>query len=192
VLNQYGIDPGEVRAWQDLDGSRGVPTAEEIAGVSSQLQTHLNCVFTTSTGRLFDAVSSILGICHQITYEAQAAMELEAHACNHEHQVNYTDVEDLIAALLDGVKNHCDVGCLAHEFHTGLAHILVEMLVATNPSSTTIGLTGGVIANRLLTREITTQLARHGFTTVTHHVVPANDGGLSLGQAYAGYLHLVN
>jgi hydrogenase maturation protein HypF len=191
VLKKYDIDAVDVRAWQDANHGGGSPSRDEVLAVSSQLDAHLNCAQTTSAGRLFDAAASILGVCHQITYEAQGAMELEARSCHHDHDLAPTSVEYLIGHLIVGMKNRREVECLAHEFHVGLAHLLVEMVRESHPT-TSIGLTGGVFANRLLTRVITTRLAQRGLVALTHRVVPAGDGGLSLGQAYAGYLHLVN
>ncbi|MCL2785239.1 MAG: carbamoyltransferase HypF [Propionibacteriaceae bacterium] len=194
VVWEYGISPENVSAWsQHSAHSRaGQPTPEELDTVTSQLVSHINVARTTSTGRLFDAAASILGICHQITYEAQAAMELEATArrCTHDHQPKPADIEALFSLLIQGFHEGQDVRCLARIFHRGLAYVFATMVETSAPDTTAVGLTGGVFANRLLTADLTDNLRRAGHTVVGHRIVPANDGGLALGQALAGTRYL--
>ncbi|MCL2470878.1 MAG: carbamoyltransferase HypF [Propionibacteriaceae bacterium] len=215
------VDPGQIRAWsasQPVDQAThqpisdpqslperddrhgtgvvplatGQPTAEEMALVTSQLHSQVGVVRTSSTGRLFDAVASLLGICHLVTYEAQAAMELQtwAERCTHDHHPPVRTVQQLVDLLVVGQSRGEPTACLARTFHIGLAR-LVALAIDTLPATPgPIGLTGGVFANRLFAWDLTRELHSKGYETVQHHVVPSNDGGLSLGQAYAGYLHL--
>ena len=162
---------------------------DEWALVQSQLENRVGVVRTTSTGRLFDAASSILGICHTVTYEAQAAMELESAArrCTHGHETP-DNLSDLVNTLVEGVRDHRPVPCLARIFHTCLARVIAQGLYSVHNEPTVIGLTGGVLANRLLTSELVRDLTALGHRVVRHQIVPANDGGLALGQALAGVL----
>ena len=181
-----------------LDGlaSRAAAPSAEVALVVSQLATTTAVVRTSSAGRLFDAVSSLLGICHDVTYEAQAAMELEAAArrCDHaDHRVHRFDgisegITDIVIAHRDGEP----VACGARRFHAGLAGIVAERAAAHATPGEPIGLTGGVFQNTVLTHDVIAALRQHapGVRVLTHHLVPANDGGLSLGQAALGLLAL--
>ena len=188
LLGEYGIDPTDVAAWGRMSESPGWPTPEDLALVESQLRNQVNIVRTTSTGRLFDAAASLLGVCHQVTYEAQAAMELEtaARRCAHTNHPVADTVEDMVHHMLRGMRDRVPVPCLARGFHASLARVLTRLVEESGPVSRVVGLTGGVFANRLLTADLTSALAAHGFQVVQHRVVPANDGGLSLGQALAG------
>ena len=166
---------------------------EEQAVVRSQLVGGVGCVRTTSMGRLFDGVASLLGVRHTITYEAQAAIELEALARTSRHAEALTmDVEDgqlrlggLVRALVDGVRAGRPSEALALGFHRALASATTRLVVgaANEQGVDTVGLTGGVFQNRLLLDQLTAELRSTGLRVLTHRRVPPNDGGLSLGQA---------
>ena len=201
LLWEYAIDPATVPAWQPPAGSPdeagdrpaeppGRPSAEDVALVMSQLRAGVNLVRTTSAGRLFDAAAALLGVCQQVTYEAQAAMELEAVArrCPHAHRPGPLPLEGLIGQLIDGCQAGQPTPCLARLFHAGLAAVLAELVCQVDPAGTVVGLTGGVFANRLLSGDLIAELARRGRQVVRHRGVPPNDGGLALGQALAGSL----
>jgi hydrogenase maturation protein HypF len=99
-------------------------------------------------------------------------------------------LRELIAELVAGIRNGVPSACLARFFHVGLAALLSQAVSSVAQPQTLIGLTGGVCANRLLTTGITKLLTASGFEPIVHRLVPANDGGLALGQALAGYLTL--
>ena len=162
---------------------------DERAVVQSQLENHVGVVRTTSTGRVFDAAASILGIRQTVTYEAQAAMELEtmARRCPHDHEPVDT-MPDLVNLLVEGVQNHTPVPCLAKTFHASLARVIAQGLYSVVNEPSAIGLTGGVLANRLLTAYLVRDLENLGHRVRLHQIVPANDGGLALGQGLAGVL----
>jgi len=135
----------------------------------------------------------MLGVCQQQTYEGQAGTELEACArrCPHDAHGWETpdDLPGLIAALVAGLRGGVDVPCLAAAFHRGLAGLFAAALreAAAGCGAELIGLSGGVAQNTLFCEHL-----RAGLGTgqlVEHSLVPANDGGLSLGQALAGMLH---
>jgi hydrogenase maturation protein HypF len=186
LLWEYGVD---LPPWPET--IPGAPKPEELDLVESQLRNQVAVARTSSTGRLFDAVSSILGVCHLATYEGQAAMELErvARTCPHTHGEPVTSIPDLLALLMTGARDSRPIECLARIFHVGLATVLAHELGIIEVEPTQIGLTGGVFANRLLGSDLARELASQGHRALHHRIVPANDGGLALGQALAGHLY---
>ncbi|MDR0283384.1 MAG: hypothetical protein LBI33_00615, partial [Propionibacteriaceae bacterium] len=177
----------------DIPGVSDRAGTDEGALVRSQLVSGSGVIPTTSTGRLFDAAAALLGVRHTVTYEAQAAMELEALArrCAHDHTaelLGLVDLHGLIERLITGLREQLPTACLARFFHVGLTRLLVQALNSVQAPPATIGLTGGVLANRLLAGGLTLGLTAAGYRVVSHQVVPANDGGLALGQALAGTL----
>ena len=184
VADDQGLDQGLARP------------ADELAAVRSQLTSGVGCVPTTSVGRLFDGVASLLGVRHEVSYEAQAAIELEALARTSPEVVELTmDVEDgqlrlarLVRDLVAGVHAGRSVPALARGFHRALASATTRLVVqaARGHGVDVVGLTGGVFQNRLLLDELSVGLRAAGLTVLTHRLVPPNDGGLSLGQAAVG------
>ncbi|MDR0783663.1 MAG: carbamoyltransferase HypF [Propionibacteriaceae bacterium] len=187
-------------AWEyDIDlaalpGFAEIVSAEEWDLVQSQLVNQVGVIRTTSTGRLFDAIASLLGLRHSVTHEAQAAMELEtlARRCPHDHQPSSpkhhptaeAGVPYLVGEIIAGLAEGRALACLARLTHSRLARLLAEAC----PDSEAIGLTGGVFANRLLLSYLTDDLEALGHQVLHHQIVPPNDGGLALGQALAGVL----
>jgi hydrogenase maturation protein HypF len=198
LLDQLGLDgtglPPELAApAAELQLLRQLPAASgALPGLTHR---------TTSAGRLFDAVASILGVRHRVSYEAQAAMELErlATTCAHTEcavaDPARNSVRTLLAAVLTGLRAGTDRACLARRFHAGLAQLTASALVtvAARAGAEVLGLTGGVFQNRLFTADVLaalTPLVAGRWPVLAHRLVPANDGGLSLGQARAGYVLL--
>lgn len=175
--------------------SAGSPA--EVALVRSQLASGFGVATTSSAGRLFDAFASLVGVRQDVTYEAQSAMELEsaARGCTHRGHAShrFDGLGSGIADLVERRRAGEPVSCVARMFHAGLAALAVDAAVAVLEPGELVGLTGGVFQNRILTRDV-----REGFRMkapnsriLTHSRVPANDGGLSLGQAALGHLALV-
>lgn len=189
---------GLLRDW-DIDGSAIPATLDappaELALVLSQLDAPdaPGVVATTSLGRVFDAVAAILGIRLRMTYEAQAAMELEAaaDACVHGgHGDVPGDLPALVADIVDRMRAGEAVPCLARRFHDGAATWIASALsdLVRSGRADAAGLSGGVAQNRIVLRGVRSRLSRDGVPTMFHRRVPAGDGGLSLGQALAGHL----
>lgn len=168
--------------------------------VDHQIATGLNSPPTTSMGRLFDAVASLLGIRHTVSYEAHAALELEAAATTApraaalgfgSNRRGVVSARPLISELVRQIRSGVDRGVLARGFHRAVAQMVIDLArheASENPGLTTVALSGGVFQNDLLTRMTVAGLEGIGFEVLTHRRVPANDGGLSLGQAViAGY-----
>ncbi|MFJ8196727.1 carbamoyltransferase HypF [Streptomyces sp. NPDC096152] len=171
---------------------------EELTVLERQLKRQVACVPTSSMGRLFDAVSSLAGVCHRAGYEAQAALELEAaatHAWEREsaaYAFGFTpgpgplecDPAPLLRALLTDLRRGTPAPVLAARFHRGVARAVTEICrrARTATGLGTVALSGGVFANGLLEEECTALLAADGFAVLRHGEVPPNDGGLALGQ----------
>jgi hydrogenase maturation protein HypF len=152
----------------------------------------LNSHASTSAGRLFDAAANLLGLCDSASFEGQAAMLLEAHAKGSVDAIPLPMLEDqrglLIAdwgPLLRAFRRD-EIGTSkrAMQFHHTLAHAILEQakrIYAKTPFDT-VGLTGGVFQNRLLTELACEKLEAAGFSVHSPAQVPCNDGGLALGQ----------
>ncbi|MFJ8631973.1 carbamoyltransferase HypF [Streptomyces sp. NPDC093568] len=169
-------------------------TPEELNLLARQLTRNVACVATSSTGRLFDAVSSLVGVCHRARYEAQAALELEAAAASAWDAdgsayafglaAGDCDPAPVLRALVGDLRRGTPAPVLAARFHRGLARAVVEICrrVRQGGGPGTVALSGGVFANALLEEECTRLLDGAGFTVLRHGEVPPNDGGLALGQ----------
>lgn len=171
----------------------------------------INSVWSTSCGRLFDAVSAILGIRRASTFEGEASTALMYHAEVFEKEnggsvPNYKIYKDLLeikdgfirlntsAYAADIAKrrlNGENIGALAYEFHAVLADMTAAAcLEIRNKNGINIcALSGGVFQNRLLVRLCKKRLENMGFDLLLHSLVPPNDGGIALGQAAAGAVY---
>lgn len=159
----------------------------------AQLQNSINTPQTSSMGRLFDAVSALAGICAETSYEAQAAILLEV-AANPAATGLYPlplkagvwEIEPLLQGIIADLYQNVSKAEIAGKFHNSIALAAIEVCEAVRSQSgcSTAALSGGVWQNRLLLRKTVSGLESKGFTVLTHHQVPSNDGGLSLGQAW--------
>lgn len=183
-------------------------TRAEAAYLVAADRSGTGVVETSSVGRLFDVVAAILGIRARISYEAQAAVELEAAARTWARQVAdpagsapplplpvvaapdglVLDPGPLVRELAGPRCAGMPRGALAWSFHAALARASAELAAraATDVGLDTVGLTGGVFVNRLLLAQASARLRELGLAVVTHVRVPANDGGLALGQVAVG------
>ncbi len=185
-----------------------VPTGISPAMLYQQLDRHLNCPLTSSMGRLFDAVSALLGVCTETSYEAQAAIELEhiAHGASQDAHCPsaYPFELDLVgecwqvrlralfAALRDEVQAGVPVNEMAARFHRTVAEMIVRVCrqLAAQTGLNEVALSGGCFQNRLLLDLTVLALHQAGFHVLLHCQVPCNDGGISLGQAVVAHHQL--
>jgi hydrogenase maturation protein HypF len=165
--------------------------SDELALLQRQLERGLACVATSSMGRLFDAVSSLVGVCHRAGYEAQAALELEAAAASawDAETSAYAFAGDLdpapvLGALVADLRRGTPAPVLAARFHRAVAGAVAEICrrARRDTGLATVALSGGVFANALLEEECTRLLTGDDFAVLRHGEVPPNDGGLALGQ----------
>lgn len=186
--------------------SAGVTWSEDLPCVAAcspverrvlqrQLQRHVHCVPTSSAGRLFDAVASLIGIRQTVSYEAQAAIEMESRAtvtpgaCYPIHILDdewtQWDVRPVIRAIAEEVHQRVPAAQIAGRFHATVAEAITRLVSHLGQKYTfnAVGLTGGVFQNLLLLQHTVDRLRTSGRRVLIHRHVPTNDGGLSLGQA---------
>ncbi len=181
--------------------------AAELRLLDSQLTSGVGCAPTTSMGRLFDAVASLLGIRHAVEFEGQAAMELEALAEVQQSHFAATrcqqsgfavigagvlDPTPVLCELVAGLRAGVAPAELALAFHVAVADAVTEVVGRVAGPVRTVGLTGGVFQNVLLLRLTRDRLRMRGFEVLTHRVVPPNDGGIALGQAAVSVLRALD
>ena len=181
------------RPWHE-----GIPSVDacppaERAILVRQFEAGLNSVPTSSVGRLFDAVSSLVGVRHEITYEGQAAIELETLAATEDSRsyrfaIDRTSrpwVIECSGVIRQLMEDRASIAERSGAFHLGLSRMIVEAATALRADRgvEVIGLSGGVFQNSLLLYHALQGLTEAGFRVLTHSKVPPNDGGLALGQA---------
>jgi hydrogenase maturation protein HypF len=198
IKNPYRIALAHLHAagiaWADDIASVVQLDSTETGLLRRQFEHGFACVPTSSMGRLFDAVASLLGLRHTVTYEAQAAIDLEVVAAGagssrrYEFSVSTTtfDAAPVVAGIVDDVRAGHDIGEIARGFHRAVADLVLVLALKSRQTQglSTVALSGGVFQNALLTEQCVALLVDHGLNALTHRVVPPNDGGLALGQAY--------
>lgn len=216
-FKQVGGDVSSREGWRisasmigSLFGDDGGSYVEKLGICDSKMlglfmtmaEKNINSVSSTSVGRLFDAVSAILGIKKVSTFEGEASMALEFQAEkfvreNGIRQADFgfslTEKTDSIIMNTDSLvryictekingKSACE---LAYQFHYGLALMICESSkkIRETENVNVCALSGGVFQNKLLLKLSKDMLEKSGFKVLCHKLVPANDGGISLGQA---------
>ncbi len=182
-------------AWDEaLPCVAACPPAERRI-LRQQIEQGINSVPTSSMGRLFDAVAALVGIRQVVTYEGQAAMELETAVAAHVTE-HYSfalagmeiDAAPVITAIFREKQAGVGTAVIAAKFHNAVADLIVRLSVQMRAQHglKTVALSGGVLQNVVMLETAVTQLQQHGFSVLTHHLVPPNDGGLALGQVMVG------
>ncbi|MBN2508512.1 MAG: carbamoyltransferase HypF [Verrucomicrobia bacterium] len=186
----------------ELAPVRACTEAERVA-LRTMLRQGVHAPVTSSVGRLFDAVASVIGLRQQARFEGQAAMELEfalgAEATDEHYPVllveKAADSRDpsrpmllvdwapMLDAILEETRREVAAGRIAARFHNTLAESVVE--VARRVGEERVALSGGCFQNRYLTETTVRRLAAAGFRPYWHQRVPPNDGGIALGQVVA-------
>ncbi|MEL6407531.1 MAG: carbamoyltransferase HypF [Chloroflexota bacterium] len=153
--------------------------------LKKQLERNLNVIQTSSMGRLFDVVASLIGIRQSISYEGQAAIEMEAHASETQSCYQFHSLRALLIGIIEDMKNMTSVHEIAGKFHNTIMQNIVTLSIESRNQYgiSQVALSGGVFQNMLLLKATIQQLQAHDFDVFIHKQVPANDGGLALGQA---------
>jgi hydrogenase maturation protein HypF len=169
--------------------------AREIDLVSRMITRSINTVLTSSCGRLFDAVASIIGLRQEVTFEGQAAIELEMIAQSGVEDAYSFDIDSSEPAQIDmrpaireivqDVQSREAAGIIAARFHNTIAAVIAEMCqrIRASEKLNRVCLTGGTFQNLYLLERTVALLRKQGFEVFTHSAVPPNDGGIALGQA---------
>ena len=179
------FDVESLKAYSDL----------ELKNLLTMLEKGVNSPRTSSAGRLFDAVASLVGLRHRNAFEGQAAMDLEFLADGVENDEYYpynidqhatphvVDWQPMVSRILEDLRNGVSSGLIAAKFHVTLSEIIVT--VAKIIGEERVILSGGCFQNKLLTEIAITRLRAAGFRPYWHQRVPPNDGGIALGQVVA-------
>ena len=201
----YGYTKDREQAWKMME-NLGLCSEQESKVQFTMADRKLNAVVSTSVGRLFDAVSAILGFRRQSSFEGEASMALEFAAEayeqynlqkqkeNQDHLLYREDgrlilnTQMLVQKITEAKLQGADSGRLAYLFHQTLAEqITAACKEARNVSGRQkVALSGGVFQNRLLLRLTEERLMEEGFEVLRHRMVPPNDGGIAIGQAAYG------
>ena len=171
---------------------------QKIEIILQMIQKGINVPLTSSLGRLFDGVAALANLRQVVRYEGQAAMELEMAAAAGSREgydyewstvagVHQILLEPIIKGVVQDVGNGVDVAAISNRFHATLIKLFSDlcMLIGKETGLKQVALSGGVFQNTILLTGLTQALAQRGFSVYTHHLVPANDGGICLGQALA-------
>jgi len=185
-----------------LKWDQDLPSVDHISGrdegnialtaLRRQIQSGVNAPPTSSMGRLFDAVSALSGVRQIVNYEAQAAIEFEALADPHEEGLysfdqdgDIIDPTELFQNVIVDLRAGIGVPRISARFHNGIAAMVTGLCqdIRRHQQLSDVILSGGVWQNMTLLQKTIILLESNGFKCFLHHLVPANDGGLALGQA---------
>jgi hydrogenase maturation protein HypF len=212
ALKDVMASPDDIGAKQSQRGSVGQTSEAEIEIIKRQIERKVNSPLTSSMGRLFDAVSALLGIRGEIDYEGQTGVELEMTAYSviaespsakrlnealsdaseaypygiaEDGAMKIVLLKDMFSAVLEDLRQDIPLGKISVKFHSAVARMINEMCcsIAGESGITRVALSGGVFQNRLLLRKAVDLLEASNLHVLTHRQVPCNDGGISLGQA---------
>ncbi len=176
---------------------------DRVPIIKGAVENNINTVLSSSMGRLFDAVSSILSICHENRYEGECAAMLEKEAVlalrkgikpekvtfalKENNGIIEIDPKPTLKTLCE-LRNSADKGSLALGFHYGVADVILMVceLIRNKQSVNTVALSGGVFQNTVLSERVLKLLREKEFLVYVNMAVPPNDGCISLGQTYIG------
>jgi hydrogenase maturation protein HypF len=170
-----------------------------IEFVKRMLLNNVSCVASSSTGRTFDGVAALLGLCLENRFDAEAPAALESAAVantgsvpqidshfvlNQFDGISEIDLSPLVRRIVFGVLNHWPVADMAMLFHVNLASAWAAVVEQAMEISglKTVALSGGVFCNELFSDLLTRRLEHAGATVLRHRVIPPNDGGIAFGQ----------
>ncbi|MBP8598293.1 MAG: carbamoyltransferase HypF [Selenomonas sp.] len=188
-------------------------TPQELTAQFFMADHQVNTIRSTSAGRLYDAISALLGIRRCSTFEGEASMYLEFAAERwQKEQPDQLDIPEiprihepasadmpftlatdaLFQSLLNSRLTGAPADQLAWQFHAGLTRQITAACCQTRRRTglATVALSGGVFQNHLLVHLAEKSLQTEGFTVLRHHLIPPNDGGICLGQAVAAMWHI--
>jgi hydrogenase maturation protein HypF len=192
------LDAGQ--SWYLLEG-RVEPA--KLRTIATMLERRINTPLTSSAGRLFDAVASLAGVRDTVSYEGQAAIELEWLATQVPVDTSYPfdltggdssdegdalpleiDTRPLIRAVVTDAEQGTGTARIARRFHSTIVEIIASTCLAIRDRSrlNAVALSGGVFMNALVATESAARLSADGFRVFRHVLVPPNDGGICLGQ----------
>jgi hydrogenase maturation protein HypF len=172
------------------------PEIEKQRIISEQLDKGINCIETSSLGRVFDAIATMIGLGSYNNFDAQLPMALEAIAAKNideqyqfsilssEGQACCIDLGITIRQIINDIEEEINPGIISAKFHNTLAAALLDMAKHVRESTelNTVALSGGVFCNRYLLNHFIKRLRKENFKILFNREVPSNDGSISLGQ----------
>ncbi len=171
--------------------------------LGKMIKMNINAPYTSSCGRLFDAVSSILGLCNKPEYDAQGAILLEKVAGGmvdiseyYSYEIdssNIVDFRPMVRDIVNDIKKFEKIGKISRKFHATIVKSGIELALKIKEATglNRVVLSGGSFQNRNLLYLFKKYLSMNDFEVYINRSVPPNDGGISLGQAYVG-VNLMN
>ncbi|KAJ51354.1 hydrogenase maturation protein HypF [Clostridium tetanomorphum] len=193
IYKCFGEEWGVFLPWKDFNDKYLLQNIIKI------IKKNVNCIETSSMGRFFDGVASLLNLKKRITYEGEAAIALE-NICNPQEKgvYNYDIVnhkgefiikeEKIIKGILKDLFHSVEKGVIAKKFHNTIIELTVDMCkkIRNVYRIDKVALSGGVFQNNILILGTVKKLQEEGFKVYTHSKIPCNDGGVSLGQLIIG------
>jgi hydrogenase maturation protein HypF len=189
-------DNSYLRQYKDIL-QRLEPDQTRLALIAQQLEKNINTVSTSSLGRLFDAAACLAGLGNYNHFEAQLPMALES-AADESVKDRYTsvikadsngtlllDVRNMLIELIEDLRMGASAALVSAKFHNCLAHAMLDFALQARQKHqlSTVALSGGVFCNRYLANLVITMLKKNDFSVLFKQRIPANDGGIALGQA---------
>lgn len=168
------------------------PDRKKIDLITQQIEKNINTVQTSSLGRLFDAAAALCGLGNYNHFEAQLPMALESIADKDirdfypfSHDSNSIEIGDALSAIVADINNGVETKIISAKFHNTIAQFLACLAdkAKSKTGINTVAFSGGVFCNRFLCQRLIELLQNNGFRVLFNRLVPANDGGISLGQA---------
>ena len=185
LLEYFGEDifKNEAILFKDIDN-------QELSTLLSIIKSNINCPLTSSSGRLFDSIAALLGICLNATYHAEAPMQLESVAnYNIDEKYSYmiTDIisfKTTFAEIIKDLNSNIGISDIAGKFHNTIVDIIINIAVNTRNETgiKKVVLSGGSFQNSILLEKAEKLLSESGFEYFTQTEIPSNDGGIALGQ----------
>ncbi len=172
-------------------------TALLLEGINKSI----NMPFSCSAGRLFDAVAAITGICGRPTFHAEAPMRLEAaidKSVKSNYPFNYNksiiSFDEMWHEIVADLENNQPAGMIAAKFHNTIVEVIVKVCIILREINgiEKVALSGGTFQNRFILESVENILKQSLFKVYTNRLVPANDGGMALGQIYIAAKKLTN
>lgn len=188
-----------IQAGEDISVIKNISSMEKSI-IEKQVENKFNIISTSSMGRLFDCVSALLGLIHEVTFEAEAAMRLEFSALKasstrkrypYSIEDNRIDIIPLLRALVKDIKNKTDINIIAQTFHNTIVFFTLDAVNKLNRLTNIkkVVLSGGVMQNRIIVNGLIRELERRGYEVFFPIQIPVNDGCISVGQVVAANVY---
>lgn len=162
----------------------------EIDLLVSMIKNNINCPLTSSAGRLFDAVSALIGVCRNSSYHAEAPMQLEAVADNKIIDSYPYEIKEVVSFketfrnIISDLNSGIEKSIISARFHNTIVKLIVEIanIIKKERGLNIVVLSGGSFQNRMILEKSENELVKNGFEVFTQSEIPSNDGGIALGQ----------